>query len=290
MAHAGGRRGALGDEHERPPRQAAADQGQGRRHHPADFNKADYGTGGAYTIPPGNLFPLVGGHAAGEDEGRGLRDGLPEPVPAADRRERRRVRQRLLARLAQSAAVPRGSGRGPLPDRPAPGELRVAVLLREEPGGVPVEREPAGADEPQQPPAGARRADPAALRLRQSRRCPEQRLLEPERRPERRAGPRGHPAAHRAGHLVLVRRQPGGQSRWGRRASRPTARTLREHRFRGRPRSVRDCSPSSTPTASARTGSRSTATTRRTRTRRSSRRTTTTRWSWASSRRTRCAS
>ena len=45
---------------------------------------------------------------------------------------------------------------------------------------------------------------------------------------------------------------------WGRRASRPTARTLREHRFRARPRSVRGCSPSSTRTASARTGSPST--------------------------------
>ena len=28
---------------------------------PADFNKADFGSGGAYTIPAGNLFPLVAG-------------------------------------------------------------------------------------------------------------------------------------------------------------------------------------------------------------------------------------
>src|SRR4029077_13419214 len=28
---------------------------------PSDFNKADYGSGGAYTIPSGNLFPLLNG-------------------------------------------------------------------------------------------------------------------------------------------------------------------------------------------------------------------------------------
>ena len=33
----------------------------------ADHNKADLGTGGAYTIPSGNLFPLRGRRAAGQD-------------------------------------------------------------------------------------------------------------------------------------------------------------------------------------------------------------------------------
>ena len=64
----------------------------------ADANKADLGAGtGAYTIPAGNLFPMVARRPAGQDAARGLRDGLPQPVPDPGRRERRRLRQRLLA-------------------------------------------------------------------------------------------------------------------------------------------------------------------------------------------------
>ncbi len=42
----------------------------------------------------------------GADEARDLRDGLPQPVPAHPGRERRRVRDRLLARRARGAPVP----------------------------------------------------------------------------------------------------------------------------------------------------------------------------------------
>ena len=76
----------------------------------ADANKADLGTGtGAYTIPAGNLFPLRRAARRRPRRGRDLRDGLPQPVPHPGRRERRRVRHRLLAGLAtrRSAAAAR---------------------------------------------------------------------------------------------------------------------------------------------------------------------------------------
>ena len=43
----------------------------------------------------------------GQDPPGDLRDGLPQPVPDPGRRERRRLRHRLLARLADSAELPR---------------------------------------------------------------------------------------------------------------------------------------------------------------------------------------
>ena len=46
---------------------------------PADFNKADYGTGGAYTIPPGNLFPLVGGMPRAKTRAEVYAMGLRNP-------------------------------------------------------------------------------------------------------------------------------------------------------------------------------------------------------------------
>ena len=64
--------------------------------------------GGAYTVPNGNLFPRDGQDASGD-----LRYGLPEPVPDHPRQGRRRVRDRLLARLAgpQIFRGPQGIGR-----------------------------------------------------------------------------------------------------------------------------------------------------------------------------------
>ncbi len=176
---------------------------------PADANKADFGSGGAYTIPAGNLFPLVGGAPQAKTRPEVYAMGFRNPF-------RIQVDENDVAYVSDyspDSQTPQQfhgpPGVGPLRDRPAPGELRLAVLLQARPAGVPVEREPAGADEPEQPPAGARRA------RRRSRttaatppRCPEQRLLERERRPERPARPRrSRLRPHRAGHLVLVPRQ-----------------------------------------------------------------------------------
>ena len=56
----------LGAEHQRPARQAAALPRQGRPDRAGRPEHADFGSGGAYTIPSGNLFPLVARRAAGE--------------------------------------------------------------------------------------------------------------------------------------------------------------------------------------------------------------------------------
>ena len=62
VAHAGRRLGALRAEHERPARQGAPDPRQGRRHHRRPTRtRPTSAPGGAYTIPAGNLFPLVAG-------------------------------------------------------------------------------------------------------------------------------------------------------------------------------------------------------------------------------------
>ena len=70
---------------------------------------------GSYTIPTGNLFKET--RTATTDAAGDLRDGLPEPVPDPGRLRRRRVRDRLLARLAAPPASLRG--------RPAPDGLMI---------------------------------------------------------------------------------------------------------------------------------------------------------------------
>ena len=110
-------------EHERPARQGAAHQGQGRDITAADANKADFGTRRRRVHDPGRQpVPARRGRAAGQDPARGLRDGLPQPVPDPGRRERRRVRQRLLAGRAtrrSAAADRRGVGRFEIVRKPS---------------------------------------------------------------------------------------------------------------------------------------------------------------------------
>ena len=103
----------------------------------ADANKADYtGTGtGAYTIPAGNLLPagrLPARPQAHRRKARGLRDGLPQPVPDPGRRERRRLHHRLLAGRQHAAARPRPVRRRPHGDRAQAGQLRLSALLLEQ--------------------------------------------------------------------------------------------------------------------------------------------------------------
>ena len=114
---------ALGAEHERPPRQAAADQGQGRRHHSGRRQQAPTSAPAAHTRSrPATCSRSSAGVPQAKTKAGGLRDGLPEPVPDPGRRERRRVRQRLLARLAarrSSSAGPRATGRFQIVRHPA---------------------------------------------------------------------------------------------------------------------------------------------------------------------------
>ena len=170
-------------------------------------------------------------------------------------------------------------GVGPLRDRPAPGQLRLAVLLQAEPAGVPVEREPAGADEPRQPPAGARPGttpqpydcgNPAGVPNNDYWNLnggpsvqPGLAVTPPLTEPDVWYSYRDNNAATPLGTPCFDVLRAG--------------RADRTRRYRARPPRARACSRSCSPAAWARTGSPSTTTTRRTRTRRSSRRTTTTR-------------
>ena len=85
-------------EHQRPARQGAAVQGQGRRHHRRRRQQGRLRLGHRRVHDPvREPVPARRGRPAGQDPARGLRDGLPQPVPHPGGRERRRVRQRLLA-------------------------------------------------------------------------------------------------------------------------------------------------------------------------------------------------
>ena len=119
----------LGAEHQRPARQGPAHPRQGHHRRRPTSTRPTSAPDGAYTIPAGNLFPLVARRAAGQDAARDLRDGLPQPVPHPGRRERRRLRHRLLAGLADAARSPRPGRRRPRRDRPPPVQLRLADLL-----------------------------------------------------------------------------------------------------------------------------------------------------------------
>ena len=91
-------------QHQRPARQGAAHQRQRRRllHEPARATCSRSGTA--------------------EDPSGDLRDGLPQPVPDPGRRQRRRLRHRLLARLATSPENfrgPAGTGRVEIVRKPS---------------------------------------------------------------------------------------------------------------------------------------------------------------------------
>ena len=155
--------------------------------------------GGAYTVPAGQ--PVRAGHR--QDAARGLRDGLPEPVPDPGRRERRRVRDRLLARLQHADGRPRSRGHRPRGDRPQAGQLRLAGLLPDGPRVLPLELQHHHAA--RRPGAEARVLGPEP--------GPGQRLaLERRRRPVGRARPARHAADHQPRRLVLVHaREPAAQ-------------------------------------------------------------------------------
>ena len=100
------RRAPLGAQHERPARQGAAHQGQRRRL--------------ATRRPAGTCSPSRGRRR--RDPPGDLRDGLPQPVPDPGRRERRRLRDGLLAGLAASRENfrgPAGTGRVEIVRKPA---------------------------------------------------------------------------------------------------------------------------------------------------------------------------
>ena len=75
---------------------------QGRRHRPRRTStRPTLGQGGAYTIPKGNLFPLVAGAPQAKTRPEIYAMGFRNPFRISGRRERRRLRDRLLARLAR---------------------------------------------------------------------------------------------------------------------------------------------------------------------------------------------
>ena len=110
-------------EHQRPARQGAALQGQGRRHHRRRRQQGRLRHGHRRVHDPGREpVPARRGRAAGQDAAGGLRDGLPQPVPHPGRRERRRVHQRLLAGRAdaqQRSRGPSGTGRFEIVRKPS---------------------------------------------------------------------------------------------------------------------------------------------------------------------------
>ena len=127
------RRPPLDAEHQRPARQDPAHQGQGQHHRRRRQQGRLLGTGtGAYTIPAGQpVTRSSAGAPQAQDPARDLRDGLPQPVPDPGRRERRRLRHRLLAGRQHAAAQPRPGRRRPLRDRAQAGQLRLSALLHD---------------------------------------------------------------------------------------------------------------------------------------------------------------
>ena len=103
-------------EHQRPARQDPAHQGQGRPSPRPTPTRPTSAPAGRVHDPGREPVPARRRRAAGQDPRRGLRDGLPQPVPDPGRRERRRVRDRLLAGLATRTRA--GAA------RPAPGATR----------------------------------------------------------------------------------------------------------------------------------------------------------------------
>ena len=131
---------------------------------PAEANKANFGSGGAYTIPAGNLFPLVSGQPRPKTEPEVYAMGFRNPF-------RLQVDENNVAYVSdyspdsQNPQQFRGpSGVGPLPDRPPAGKLRLADVLREQPRLLPVELQPAG--------PAATNSRPRADRLRAPIRSP----------------------------------------------------------------------------------------------------------------------
>ena len=129
------RRAPLGGQHERPARQGPADQRRGGR---------------LVHEPDRQPVPRVRGPGR-QDAAGDLRDGLPEPVPDPGRRERRRVRDGLLAGLAGPAELPRTGRRRPRGDRPQAVQLRLADLPGNDPALLQVELQHLHAAEPGQP-------------------------------------------------------------------------------------------------------------------------------------------
>ena len=195
---------------------------------PADFNKADYGTGGAYTIPAGNLFPLVGGQPQAKTRAEVYAMGFRNPF-------RLQVDENDVAYVSDYS-----------PDSHTPQQFRGSQGV----GRFEIVRHPANygwpycykTDLPQYPwnvnlqvpmnlnnhqpvPAGQTPqpydcANPAGV--------PNNDYWNLNGGPSVEPGLAVTPAAHRAGHLVLVRRQPGGQPAGDAVLRRPTARTLRD--------------------------------------------------------------
>ena len=106
---------------------------------PADANNADFGAGGAYTIPAGNLFPLVAGGPQAKTRAEIYAMGFRNPF-------RVQVDENDVAYISdyspdsQTPQQFRGpAGDGPVPDRPSSGELRLAALLQDRPAVLPVE-------------------------------------------------------------------------------------------------------------------------------------------------------
>ena len=216
----------------------------------ADANKADLRRrAGAYTIPAGNLFPLVGGAPQAKTRAEVYSMGFRNPF-------RIQVDENDVAYItdyspdAQHAgAQPRAVRRRPLRDRPQAVQLRLSALLLEQARLLQLEL-PASA-------AGARRT----VGTRGTRRRSRSTAAPPpvpnndsrwnaQRRPGQRARPARAAAGHRSGHLVLLQRQPRGQP-----ARHAVLRLLRDDsgadRARARRPSARGCSRSSTRAASA---------------------------------------
>ena len=222
---------------------------------PAEENKF----AGAYSVPAGNLYPVGTARTRPEVYAMGFRN----PFRLTLDKNRCRVRQRLLARLAGPRAVPRAGRHRPLRDRAQAGELRLAALLPDGPRLLQVGL--------QQLRTAAERGRARAQRVRQRDARPAEHLaLGRERRPDGRAGPRVRASDHQPGDLVLVPRQQSAVP-----VRHPVLRLVRPERpaIPDRRDVPAACSRSCSPAGWARTGRRRTTTTRPARARRSSRRT-----------------
>ena len=209
----------------------------------ADANKADYGSGGAYTIPAGNLYPLVNGQpqpkTRAEVHSMGFRNPFRIQVDEND--------VAYISDYSPDAPNPQRS-RGPA------GVGRFEIVRKPSNYGYPIcYSKKLGyynwdfSETVPKPYGGACSRD----RLR--RVDDHQRLaLQPQRRPGQRPRPARDPADHRPGDLVLRTTTTARPTRWARRASASTRRLPGRSR-RARRRSARGCSRSSTRAASART-------------------------------------
>ena len=164
---------------------------------PADANHADFGAGGAYTIPSGNLFPLVAGGPQAKTRPEIYAMGFRNPF-------RVQVDENDVAYVSdyspdsqtpQQFRGPAGTGRYEIVRHA--GQLRLAALLQDRP---PYYRWNFNTS---QPLTRRRRRSTAPPRRSRTTRTGTSRA---GRRSSRPAGPGA--ADHRAGHLVLV---PGQQ-------------------------------------------------------------------------------